>query len=338
MNAETIAEGTNVATLSEDERIRLVERIFINFPRLNRVREKIAYCHRHSKVAAEPECLLITGQTGAGKTTLCEVYAGQFPRQPNREGIAVPVLSASIPVPATAKSPATRLLVALGDPMADRGTTVNQTLRLVKLIRDCGVELIILDEFQHFIDRDSNHILLTVANWLKDLLNETKVPMILTGMPYSDIILQANAQLERRFQMRERLDPFGWETPAQQTEYRTFLRYLDESLPLAERSRLSDTETAFRIYCATGGVIGYVMKLIRRASVLAITRSLSRLDHELLAEVYDERLSSGRAELLNPFRAEPEQLRAEPVKEKEFAGKLTRRGLQARVESDERPL
>jgi hypothetical protein len=316
----------------------LVERIFIDFPRLNRVREKIAYCHRHSSVAAEPECLLITGQTGAGKTTLCQVYGRQFPRQPTQEGIAVPVLSASIPVPATAKSLVTRLLVALGDPMAERGTTVNQTLRLVRLIRECGVELIILDEFQHFIDRDSNHILLTVANWLKDLLNETNVPMILTGMPYSDIILQANAQLERRFQMRERLDPFGWETPAQQAEYRTFLRYLDESLPLAERSHLSDSETAFRVYCATGGVIGHVMKLIRRASVLAITRSMNRLDHELLAAVYDERLSSGRADLLNPFRAEPEQLRAEPAKEREFAGKLISRGLQARVESDQRLL
>jgi hypothetical protein len=145
MNTETITKGINAASLSEDDRIGLVERIFINFPRLNRVREKIAYCHRHSKVAAEPECLLITGQTGAGKTTLCEVYGQQFSRRPTQEGIAVPVLSASIPVPATAKSLATRLLVALGDPMAGRGTTVNQTLRLVRLIRECGVELVILD-------------------------------------------------------------------------------------------------------------------------------------------------------------------------------------------------
>lgn len=215
--------------------------------------------------------------------------------------------------------------------MADRGTTVNQTLRLLGLIRECGVELIILDEFQHFIDRDSNHILLTVANWLKDLLNEASIPMILTGMPYSEIILQANAQLERRFTMRERLDPFRWESEARQTEFRIFLRYLDESLPLAERSHLSDSETAFRVYCATGGVIGYVMKLIRRAAVLAISRSMKKLDGELLAEVYDERLSSGRGDHLNPFHADLERLRAEPLKEKEFTGKLISRGLQARA-------
>jgi hypothetical protein len=331
MSSEAMTAGSELASLANAERIDRVERLFITFPRLARIREKIAYCHQHSKVAAEPECLLITGQTGAGKTTLCQAYARQFPRRPTGAGIAVPVLSTSIPVPATAKSLATRLLVALGDPLAERGTTVSQTLRLLGLIRECGVELIILDEFQHFIDRDSNHILLTVANWLKDLLNEAGIPMILTGMPYSDIILQANAQLERRFQMRERLDPFSWESAAQQAEFRTFLHYLDESLPLAERSYLSEGETAFRIYCATGGIIGYVMKLIRRATVLAINRALRKLDRELLAEVYDERLSSGRGDQLNPFRADLERLRAEPRQEKEFTGRLISRGLQARV-------
>jgi energy-coupling factor transporter ATP-binding protein EcfA2 len=145
MNTETTTKGVNSAALTSDERTVLVEQIFVNFPRLNRVKEKIAYCHQHSKVAAEPECLLITGQTGAGKTTLCQVYSEQFPRSQTKEGITSPILSALIPVPATAKSLVTRLLDKLGDPMAVRGTTVTQTLRLVRLIRECEVELIILD-------------------------------------------------------------------------------------------------------------------------------------------------------------------------------------------------
>ena len=168
----------------------------------------------------------------------------------------------------------------------------------------------LLDEFQHFIDRDSNHIMLTVANWLKELINETNLPMVLTGMPYSDVILRANAQLERRFQLREQLSPFGYGDTGQQTEFRTFLHYLDEALPLAERSHLSDGEIALRIFCATGGVIGYVMKLVRRAAVLAVTGKMKKIDHELLAEVYEERLSVGRAGP-NPFRVGSEQLRIE---------------------------
>jgi len=336
MSAETNAKGINASALPAGERKKLVENIHINFPRFNRVSEKIAHCHQHSKIAAEPICMLITGQTGAGKTTLRKVYEKKIPRRQNKEGIISPILSALIPVPATAKSLVTRLLNKLGDPMAARGATATQTLRLIKLIHECKVELIFLDEFQHFIDQESNHILQTVANWLKDLLNETKVPVILTGMPSSDIILQANAQLERRFKMRERLDPFGWETPAQQTEYRAFLRYLDDSLPLAEHSHLIDTELAFRIYYATGGVIGHMMDLIRHASNLAIARSLNRLDHELLAEAYDECLSARRSNPINPFRAEIEQLHSKPVKDrdKEFSGNPFDRGRKAGVKSD----
>ena len=189
----------------------------------------------------------------------------------------MPVVTAAIPVPATAKSLATRLLVALGDPLAERGTTVQQTLRVVRMLKECRVELLILDEFQHFIDRDSNHILLTVANWLKDLINESQVPLVLTGMPYSEVILQANAQLERRFQQRLQLVPFGWNTLAQQTELRTLLRHLDEVLPFAEVAHLSDTATAQRIYCAAAGVTGALIKLIRRAAVLAVLREVPRV-------------------------------------------------------------
>jgi hypothetical protein len=307
--------------ISKAERIRMVERAYIGFPRFNRIGEKMAYCHQHSKIAAEPECLLITGNTGAGKTTLCNVYAERYPRQASAEGLTVPVLATSIPALASAKNLVTRLLVALGDPAPHKGSQDNQTLRLTKLIEECGVELIILDEFQHFIDRDSNNILQNVANWLKELLNATRVPMILVGMPYSEIVLRANDQLERRFTMREHLAPFGWENPEQQAEFKMFLRYLDELLPLPQRSNLSDHETALRIYCATLGITGYVMKLVRRAAVIAVIGSMECVGLDLLAEVYEERLAAWRRCEPNPFRAACADLNLEPLKEEEYTGR-----------------
>jgi hypothetical protein len=311
MTIETNAQQSAHASSSAEERVALVERIHITFPRLDRVRDRIAFCHRHSKLAAEPECMLVTGDTGAGKTTLLRRYARQFPPHRSPEGATVPVLATSIPVPATAKSLATRLLVALGDPLAERGTTVTQTLRLARLMRACGVELLILDEFQHFIDRDSNHVLQTAANWLKDLLNETNVPVVLAGMPSSDVILRANAQLERRFAVRTSIEPFSWRTSAEQTEFRTFLRVLDRQLPLERASPLDDLDTALRIFSATGGVLGSLMTLVRRATVLAVDRSLPCLDLELFAEAYDERLAARFPARPNPLRADVEQLRTQ---------------------------
>ena len=96
-------------------------------------------------------------------------------------------------------------------------------------------------------------------------------------MPYSEIILQANAQLERRFQQRLKLAPFGWETEAQQLELRTFLRHVDGALPFAEAAHFSDIELVRRMYCATAGVTGALMKLVRRAAVLAVLRGARRV-------------------------------------------------------------
>lgn len=322
-----------VSSLSDFERKRLVEQIYIAFPRLNRVCSLVEHCHQHSRIAAEPECLLITGQQGAGKTTLRRSYARRYLRQATREGIAVPVLDAAIPVPATIKHLVTELLSSLGDPVPDKGTIVTQTRRLKRLIGECGVELIVLDEFQHFIDRDSNVILVTVSNWLKDLLNETGVPMVLIGMPYSDVILHANAQLERRFAMRVSLDPFGWKTAERQLEFRMFLHLLDEKLPFPRRSGLADPEMALRIFCATEGTTGYVMKLIRRAAVLAIDEKRECLEMEGLAWAYDERLSARAPDRDNPFTCDLGALCPEPVMRREIVSPATGRrgGAKARV-------
>jgi hypothetical protein len=320
-------------SLPDFERKKLVEQIYITFPRLNRVCSLVEHCHHHSRIAAEPECLLITGQQGAGKTTLRRTYARRYPRRATREGISVPVLDAAIPVPATVKHLVTELLSSLGDPVPDKGTVVTQTRRLKSLISECRVELIILDEFQHFIDRDSNIILVTVSNWLKDLLNETGVPMALIGMPYSDVILHANAQLERRFGMRVSLDPFGWKTSERQTEFRTFLNYLDEKLPFLRRSGLADPEMAMRVFCATEGVTGYVMKLIRRAAALAIDERRECLEIDVLAWTYDERLSARAPDRVNPFTCDLDDLCPEPVTRREIVspGVSRRGGAKARV-------
>lgn len=321
----------DIASRSDLERRQLVEQIYITFPRLNRVCSLIEHCHQYSKIAAEPECLLITGQQGAGKTTLLRGYARRYPRRAMREGISVPVLDAAIPVPATVKHLVTELLSALSDPVPDKGTVVTQTQRLKRLIGECRVELIILDEFQHFIDRDSNVILVTVSNWLKDLLNQTGVPMVLIGMPYAEVIFHANAQLERRFAMRASLDPFGWQTVERQTEWRIFLHYLDEKLPLLRRSGLADPGMALRLFCATEGVIGFVMKLIRRATALAIDERLESLDLKVLGLAYDERLRGRAPDRINPFTCDLAGLCPAPVTGREIVSPATGRRARAKA-------
>lgn len=281
----------------------MVERIYVSYPRLKAVVGKIRYCHESSKISAEPLNLLIQGETGAGKTTCTNYYEQQFPRYETKDGMVVPVLSTSIPAPATIKSLVTKLLLKLGDPMAEKGSVLNQTLRIKRLIKACGVELIMLDEFQHFIDRDSEKILQTVSDWLKDLLNESKVPIVLIGMPNSVLILEANKQLERRFSVRASLEPFDRKTSAQGDEFRKFLHAVDMKLPLSKPSNLADEEMARRFFDASAGMVASIMQIVRRSAALAIERSMKTLDLDVLAEAYEERLAANNPQKTNPFLA-----------------------------------
>lgn len=222
--------------LTKTERLALVEKVFIRYPRLKALHSKIEFCRTHSKTAAEPECMLIAGAAGAGKTTLIEWYASGFPIQESIEKRMVPILVVTAPSPATVKGLATEMLKAIGDPAADRGTVSSITLRLRRFLLECEVQLIILDEFQHFDDRKSKGVLKTVSDWLKNLLNQTKAPIVLVGVPGCESVLEAkgNEQLKRRFSSRSQIEPFSWESPRHVDE---FCRLLKELMTNSHSSR-----------------------------------------------------------------------------------------------------
>jgi Cdc6-like AAA superfamily ATPase len=323
--------------MSHEERCRLAESIFVEHPRLKALIEKIAHAHCYSRIAAEPECVFIGGPPGAGKTTLIEHYKLQFPAVDRGDVIEVPVLCDRVPSKATDKNLATKLLMGLGDPAAERGSAFNQTTRLKRFVKACGVQLIILDEFQHFVDKDSWKVLKNVSDWLKNLIDEAGVPVILIGMPYAVEILDSpgNEQLQRRFAVRASLNPFGWDDVEERKEFRSFLKAVDDRLPLNEPSHLSDPLLAFRFYCATNGRVGKVMKVIRRAVELALDQGLEQLTLEVIADAYDDRLMADHPDRGNPFRMENSWLKAVPFNEPEmnFAA-MSRRS--RRMEREER--
>ena len=286
-----------------EDRVQMVEHLYIHFPRNDKAIKTIREHHAHAKFANEPEGLLIQGECGAGKTTIVKLYMEDYPRTYTQENTQVPVLYAKVPVPATCKNLATKILTAIGDPAAERGTQVSQTLRIKRYMEACNVELLILDEFQHFQDRDSSKVLKTASDWLKVLMDETGVPIVLAGLPYSHTILDyhGNEQLQRRFATRIELEPFAYGTSQQRQDFRRFLNVIDDKLPLAEKSNLADPAIALCIYEATQGVVARVMKLVRRATVIALKLHREMITSDILSVAYEERLAANDPHRPNPF-------------------------------------
>lgn len=302
-------EEDNLGSPSTRDKIRLTEGIFIKHIRFMRVQKRVEYCHQYSQGAAEPKCLFIKGLSGTGKTTFGEFYEALFPRYDTKEGTTVPVLYVSLTPPAKLKSLVMDLLKKIGDPIYDKGTQIDMTHRLYKLVKECKVELIIIDEFQHLIDRETEGILMNSANWIKDLTIKTKLPVVLIGMPSSDRILRANSQLRGRFSTSETLEPFGWLTKEQQQEFKKFLKLVEGKLPLKEKSHLYSDDMSFVLFCACNGLLRPLMKILRRATQMALEAGLEKLTMDLLAQAYDEEIADMDPINGNPFRTERKELK-----------------------------
>jgi hypothetical protein len=284
--------------------IEQVHSVFIFYPRLKELHAEIRRCQHLSKIAGEPQCMALEGMTGTGKTTLMRRFASAFPRDETCYGTTIPVFYLETPSPATVKIMASAMLEQLGDPAAHIGTIGSLNSRLIHLLKACQVELVILDDFHHLIDTETDRVLAKVSDWLKVLIKETGIPFLVVGIEGKvERILQANAQLSRLFAARETLTPFAW-LPEQQNTiqgFHIFVSTIEKSVGRSLAQTAPRTELLFRLYYSTNGVVGNVMNLLRYAVMLAEERSTPALDLDTLAIAFEKRMAKHLPGKQNPF-------------------------------------
>lgn len=288
--------------------------VLIRYPRFNRLLKNIQLCRDMSKTAGEPQCIILEGRPGAGKSTLVKSYAAACSRHETPSGTKVPVFYVETPSPATVKGVAARLLQALGDPAANYGNLWSMNSRLIHFIRTCEVQMIILDDFHHLIDTETNRVLGKVSDWLKVLIKETQIPFLVVGLEGTvRRILDANAQLSRLFAIRETLHPFRWDSGQPETikEFMTFVAFAERLIGVELTADLPREELLYRMYYATEGVVGNVMNLLRYAVALAQQQEAETLTLEVLTAAFNMRLAE-HVRKRSPFLAADERLSSLP--------------------------
>ena len=289
----------------------------VRHARFNELHEDIRLCQEMSCIAGEPQCMVLEGLTGAGKSTLVKSYAEAFARYETVSGTRVPIFYLETPSPVTVKGMAARMLEALGDPAAHKGPLWAMNSRLIQYIKHCEVQLVILDDFHHLIDKETNRVLETVSDWLKVLIKETNVPFLVVGIEGRvEQILQANSQLSRLFAVRERLEPFQWNPTDEATikAFASFIKYAETGIGMALSDELPRAELLYRLYYATNGVVGNMMNLMRFAALLAQKQGGETLTLSILSQAFIKRLHKHVAKKANPFsRAADQHFVAPPV-------------------------
>lgn len=290
------------------------ERVLVKYPLFKSAVARIQACFDSYGTTAEPDCCPIVGESGGGKTTIISHFASLHPRTDHKWGVEVPMLLAKVPARPTVKSFAETLLYQLGDPLWARGNTVSKSIRLRELLKRCGVRLLALDEFQHFVDARQANIPNEVADWLKEQVEEAGLAIVVLGLQRCLEVLKQNEQLRRRFGATLRVGAFRWDDKDDRTTYRAFLRAVQEQLPEYVMPPLADLGMAFRMHYGSYGLIGYTMKIIRGAARIAMHHPRREITLRTLAQSFREHVWIERLNDPNPFLENFDVGRAPPLK------------------------
>lgn len=300
---------TTLALLDDDDDQSKIERAnaaFIKYPRIRAIHERILECQRLSRLAQEPQCMILEGMPGAGKSSLVRDYVQAFPPYRGPRGLIIPALYVETPSPVTVKGMASTMLHSMSDPLWYKGTQTAMDLRLQHYIKACEVELVILDDFHHLIERHKPHTVRTVANWIKVLIKQTERPFLMVCIEgTSDQILGDidNRQLSRLFAVRETLVPFSWDVrePATIKAFDQFIKRAECALDMPLHLTIPRVNFLYRVHQATKGIVTHIMNLLRSAQMIAIKHERKTIWLDDFADAYTARLSYEVNLSKNPF-------------------------------------
>jgi hypothetical protein len=246
--------------------LTLVETTVVPHTAFVKAKEQLALSFKYAANQAEAQGIAIVGESGTGKTSVLDCFSEQYPSRREPDGRVVPILRATVPSNPTVKSLAGVMLDALGADDSERGTENEKTKRLRVLIKNTGVVMVMLDEFQHFYDKGKRQIMYHVADWLKVLIDSTRCTLVVAGLPVCRVVIEQNEQLERRFLASLQMPRFDWNDANHRAEFMGIIEAFNSTLSSRFRiPELHSDSMAFRFYCATGGLMSLVSKLLRHA-------------------------------------------------------------------------
>ncbi|WP_417315946.1 TniB family NTP-binding protein [Cycloclasticus pugetii] len=222
---------------------------------------------------------LVLGPPRSGKTDICNMLVQDLKPAPQEGARSVPVIRVVTPVRPTKKTMAEAIVGALDTRTFGRQTADQLTARAKFLLNAVGTRVILFDEVQHIVERNSAKSWYEVADWLKTLSDDLNLTLILFGLPSARQIIEVNNQLRDRSDSPYLLYPYNWNRQEDVTEFcrcllaaRQYLGDLGWSVP-----DFTDLGLVRRFYASSSGRYGMVVKLLdtsmhvaRRSKIMSL--------------------------------------------------------------------
>lgn len=280
--------------------------------------DSILNCIDTTASRREPASTLLTGPAGVGKTTVCKyvvqkIGAGSLVETEWGTVQTVPAFYCGVPAGVTLKSLSMSMLIELGcTQLSGDGTTL--LYRLMTLLHTCQTQVIMLDEFHHLLARGAEKTKVQVCDWIKTLMNETLIPVILVGMPECEAIIDDHPQLARRYPFRAHLQPLAYSFNDARSDYiktlKSFSFRLKELGHFESGVHLTDQHVANSIYVATSGNMNSIRQLLHEAFKMALARDNGEFSLDDLTNSFgSQKLEGSLIKHGNPFLLDPQDIK-----------------------------
>lgn len=232
----------------------------------------------------DAQARLVCGQSGSGKTTLVKEVVKRHPVRSTADGDVRPVVHVELAEATTKKAMVSAIFQAMGYDNRAR-LTANQIVEEISdKVERLGVKMILVDEAHHLIN---GREIGPITEFLKSLLNRIGCNIVLVGLPELQNTMHFE-QFDRRLRPDIALAPYNWSVWQEKLQFVRILAKFEQLCGLEKASKLASNDLAPRIYVATGGHIGIVVKYLIAALTMAIRSNTGMINKKILAEVYAE--------------------------------------------------
>ncbi|WP_259395601.1 TniB family NTP-binding protein [Shewanella sp. SR43-4] len=296
----------NILTAHQMEQLGRFNDCFVMHPQVKVIFNDFDDLRLNRNFQSDQQCMLLTGDTGVGKSHLINNYKKRVLASQTYSRTSMPVLVTRISshkgLDATLRQMLTDLESFGSQQRKGQNYKIDLKTQLVKNLVRANVELLIFNEFQELIEFKTPKERQTIANELKFISEEARVPIVLVGMPWTEQIAE-EPQWSSRLIRRRKLEYFSLQKDSKY--YRQYLIGLAKHMPFDEPPKIEDKHIAIPLFAACRGESRALNHLLSETLKLVMVNGDRSLDIRHLAQTYRKLYESQESEttsvFFNPF-------------------------------------
>jgi len=264
----------------DTERIEFAQKDrWIPYPLAQNLLDELERLRRYPDSSRPPNLLLVANSNN-GKSTLVEHFRDQHPpiNDPRSGRTQRPVVLIDAPATPSEDRLYTHLLQKIGAVFKIRDPVDRKLFVLIELLHKIGTKVLIIDEINNTLAGNTTQRQ-SALNAIKEISNNLRRPLVLTGTHLAQSVLRDDEQLQNRFPpqvlVRWSLD----------REFQQLLVSFEMTLPLKKPSKLASEEMAILLLEMSGGLIGDLSNLLKLAAEQAIRDGSECITRSLLLKL-----------------------------------------------------